>query len=453
MQCMGLSLQAGLEGMKGIMAAPRGGAAEPTRSVECIWPAMETGEVRTTKAATIINGETCKTRREGSTKKLKEVTEKLTETETQDLKKLKETTEMKTETWGLEEVEGKRQEIDEHTQVEIGKDNGVELEERIGTRCEHQDSLLQEQREMVGSLEVDCDQVGPVGPNEVERDANGSMQSLWGVEASGSLVRTPTPDVIVPDVIVPQCVSGAGVSKGVQNASVMACVSACEELVHGPIQMGDTSSEPGRPQRVNLATAPSSRDGAYEVHGALRTRPTRARLRDPARKCSTSDTSRPRGRRKCRRVFEFGTDGSTCERVCKAPRAACHVFCSRNARSGFLGRYARAGLHGKPCRFSVRVTSPGTSQCERRSRDARSGFPGRCARAGLHGKPCRFGAWVTSLGTSRRELRANSTRCRGSSVCGPLQWIIVVVAAEMPGTWAVDFGSWVRVPLWWFRSV
>ena len=137
---------------------------------------------------------------------------------------------MKTETWGLEEVEEKLQEIDGHTQVKIMKDNGVELVECIGTRCEHQGSLLQEQREMVGFLEVDCDQVGPVGPNEIEQvsNANGSMQSLGGVEASGSLVRTPTPDVIVPDVIAPECVSGAGVSKcvskGVQNASVMACV-------------------------------------------------------------------------------------------------------------------------------------------------------------------------------------------------------------------------------------
>ena len=38
-------------------------------------------------------------------------------------------------------------------------------------------------------------------------------------------------------------------------------------------------------------------------------------------------------------------------------------------------------------------------------------------------------------------------------VCGPLRWILMVVAAELPGTWTVDFGSWVRVPPWWFRSV
>ena len=45
----------------------------------------------------------------------------------------------------------------------------------------------------------------------------------------------------------------------------------------------------------------------YEVHGAFRAPPACARLRDLARKCSTSDTSRPRGRLKCRRVLsEFG---------------------------------------------------------------------------------------------------------------------------------------------------
>jgi len=137
--------------------------------------------------------------------------------------------------------------------------------------------------------------------------------------------------------------------------------------------MGDMNGEPGRPQRVNLATAPGSRDSAYRVHGAFRVRPERARLhdRDPARKRSTSDTSQPRGRRKCRRVLcELGTDGSPCRHVCEAPRAACRVFCSRNARSGSTGRYAWAGLHGLPCRFGVRVTSPGTSWRELRVNSA-----------------------------------------------------------------------------------
>ena len=60
--------------MKGIMAAPRGRMTEP-RSVECVRPAMETGEVGTTNAATIIKGETCRVRHEGTTEIINEVTE------------------------------------------------------------------------------------------------------------------------------------------------------------------------------------------------------------------------------------------------------------------------------------------------------------------------------------------------------------------------------------------
>ena len=73
MQSMGLSLQAS---MKGIMAAPRGGPTEPTRSVQCVWPVMETGKVGTTSDV-LIDGETetCRVRHEGTTEKTKEVTE------------------------------------------------------------------------------------------------------------------------------------------------------------------------------------------------------------------------------------------------------------------------------------------------------------------------------------------------------------------------------------------
>jgi len=254
-------------------------------------------------------------------------------------------------------------------------DNEVELVECVETRCEHQDSLPQEQREMVGSLEADRDQVSPVKPYEVERvsDVNGYTQSLGGMETLGFLELTRIPDANVA-VCVVKCMSGASVLECVSSPSNMACVSACMGMVHGPTQTGDTSSEPGRPQMVNLAIVPGSHDGEYEVHGVFRARPSCVRLRDcdPARERSTLDTSRPRGRRKCRRVLgEFGTDGSTCERVCEAPRAARRVFCSQNARTGSPGRYARASLQGKPRRFSVRVTSLGTLRRELRASGAR----------------------------------------------------------------------------------
>ena len=57
--------------------------------------------------------------------------------------------------------------------------------------------------------------------------------------------------------------------------SVMACVSACEELVHGPVQTVDGCGEPSALFRAILVTAPNLRDGVCEVHGAFRAQPAR----------------------------------------------------------------------------------------------------------------------------------------------------------------------------------
>ena len=98
----------------------RGGTIESKGSVEVCWPAMETGEVGMTSDATIMKGETCRVRHEGTTEKLKEVTE------TQKSELIEDE---------LYETKG------EHTQVEIIRDNGVEHGECFVIRCEHQDSL------------------------------------------------------------------------------------------------------------------------------------------------------------------------------------------------------------------------------------------------------------------------------------------------------------------------
>ena len=191
------------------------------------------------------------------------------------------------------------------------------------------------------------------------------------METLGLLVVARIPKVIVPECVV-ECTC---VSKCVQNASVMACVSACMEMDDEPVQTGDGCGEPSAPCKVILVTAPVPRDAAHEARSAFRERPSRARLRGgiPVRERPAFWKTPSRGRLKCRQVRdEFGTDGSTCERVCEAPRAACRVFCSRNARSGFPGRYARAGLHRKPRRFGVRVTSSArTSRREGRVNGAR----------------------------------------------------------------------------------
>ena len=136
MQSMGLSLQASMKEVESIMAAPRGGTTEPRRSVECVRPAMETGEVGMTSDATIIDGETETHKHEG-------------------------TTETFSETREIEEIEvNEIWEIKGHAHIGLIGDNGVELVECFVTWCEHQVNLPQEQRETVCSLEVDCDQSG-----------------------------------------------------------------------------------------------------------------------------------------------------------------------------------------------------------------------------------------------------------------------------------------------------
>ena len=68
------------------------------------------------------------------------------------------------------------------------RDIEVERVECFGTQCGGQFSLPQEQGESVCSLEVDCDQVSPVGSCEVEQvhGTEGSMQCLGGGRDPGT---------------------------------------------------------------------------------------------------------------------------------------------------------------------------------------------------------------------------------------------------------------------------
>ena len=145
-------------------------------------------------------------------------------------------------------------------------------------------------------------------------------------------------------------------------------------------------------------TAPVSRDAAYETCSAFSERPSRARLRagNPARERPAFRERPSRGRLKCRRVLmEFGTRGFPCARghVSGASRAAYRVFCSRNTRSGFPERCARAGRHGKPHRLGARVTSAEISRHECRANGAHSpawGIP----RERALGTMCRVTSWL-----------------------------------------------------------
>ena len=71
-------------------------------------------------------------------------TQKLTETKgtTEKLVETREESEIKRETQEAKEGNELNKVIDEHTHIELGRDNGVELGECFVTRCEQQDTSL-----------------------------------------------------------------------------------------------------------------------------------------------------------------------------------------------------------------------------------------------------------------------------------------------------------------------
>ena len=79
------------------------------------------------------------------------------------------------------------------------EDNGGELVERVGPRCEQLDSLLEERRETLCPLEAIHYQVGSVVPKGVEgmSAVDECTESLGGMEAPGTLVVTRFPSVDV----------------------------------------------------------------------------------------------------------------------------------------------------------------------------------------------------------------------------------------------------------------
>ena len=78
-----------------------------------------------------------------------------------------------------------------HTHIEVARDNGGELAERVGTRCEQLVVLPREQGEGVFPLEAGHDQGNSVVPREVEgvSAADGCTRSLGGVKTPGARVE------------------------------------------------------------------------------------------------------------------------------------------------------------------------------------------------------------------------------------------------------------------------
>ena len=205
------------------------------------------------------------------------------------------------------------------------------------TRCGQLDSLLQERRETLFSLEADRDQVGSVVSSELEgaSAANGCTRSLGGIGAPGTIVVTRFPSVSVPVCVVASvpkcvlpstpcvdeapCVSGTTCAKEMARVSERPCeretasvrtlyvremtVGMREHAAASPrvsvmvrgvslVTRGSLSAwmewRRRRRQRdrgrvaavVILGTAPGLHGGEREVRAVQRTRPPRARLRE-----------------------------------------------------------------------------------------------------------------------------------------------------------------------------
>ena len=117
-----------------------------------------------------------------------------------------------------ERLHGVEEEKDAHTHTQLARDNGGELAERVGTRCEQLGSLPRERGEGVCPLEADHGQVDSVVPREVEgmSAADGCAPSLGGKKTPGALVVAR-----IPSVSVPVCV--------VMNATLCATETPCME--------------------------------------------------------------------------------------------------------------------------------------------------------------------------------------------------------------------------------
>ena len=129
-----------------------------------------------------------------------------------------------------------------HTHIEIARDNGGELAERVGTRCEQLGGLPRERGEGVCPLEAGHDQVDSVVPRGVEgmSAANGCTRSLGGMETPGALEMARIPSVIVPECVVKgvsetPCARATPCASGV-FVSVPECVLPSTPCVKGAPQ-------------------------------------------------------------------------------------------------------------------------------------------------------------------------------------------------------------------------
>ena len=166
-----------------------------------------------------------------------------------------------TELTGTREIEERLHGMDgvkdEHTQIELARDDEGERE-RVETPCGQLGSLLREQRETLCPLEAGHDQVDSVVLREFEgmSAANGCTRSLGGMEAPGALVEVRIPSVSVP-VCVFKCVlqrtHSTGERRCVRGATSMSetpcvketpCVNETPGMSEPPCVSGVVTSVP-----------------------------------------------------------------------------------------------------------------------------------------------------------------------------------------------------------------
>ena len=123
-------------------------------------------------------------------------------------------------------------------------------------RCEQLDSLLQERRETLCSLEANDDQVSSVVSSELEGASavDGCTRSLGGIETPEPLVVTRIPSVVVPVCVVSRCVY-TSVTKCMRKSAhsggerrcvrVTACVDETPCVEETPCVSGVVASVPG----------------------------------------------------------------------------------------------------------------------------------------------------------------------------------------------------------------
>ena len=158
----------------------------------------------------------------------------------------------------------------EHTHTELARDHEGELADCLVTRCEQLDSLLQERRETLCSLEAIHDQVGPVELCELEGASavDECTRGLGGMEAPETLVVTRIPSVNVPVCVVSSCVF-TSVAKCVLQRAHSVGARACVRATAGMSETPCVDETPGMSETPCVEATPCVSGVVASVPGCV----------------------------------------------------------------------------------------------------------------------------------------------------------------------------------------